>query len=296
MPYPIPHGRNFEITYADTTAKHYMPTMACGEHYEISCLISGDRQTITPDRIFYSTSGCVCMCEPGLLHQTSSISDTPYKRILIKFSLKAGESVKAGMGTLVFDQLFHQHTHYFSEKGREKIQRLFYEMLDEYNDYGKYTDTVLMGMLFRLFVMIHKYKENPYEDIRFSLKSTNQDILKALEYMDAHFCESPSLEEVAAYAGLTPGYFSRLFKAEVGDTYTRYLLFMKLQYSRILLMRTKLSVQEIADRTGFCNGNYLSSIYKKYYKESPSEFRKHCSPEENSDVINGPLYDEEAGR
>lgn len=291
MPYPIPTGQNFEITYNETSAKHHMPTMDESDHFEISLILSGDRQIVTPNRIFYAHSHSITMGAPFVRHQTSSTSDLVYKKILIKFSIKIGDLIKRKIGVTNFDALFDQHVHYFTEIGYDIIQKKFFEMLEVYKDYDRYTDEILQGMLFHLFTLITKYKEMPSNAVPISFETKNESIIKALEYLSTYMQDAPSMEAVASYVGLTPSYFSRLFKKSTGKTFSEYVLFLRLQSSRILLMQTDLSVQQIAEQIGLCNGNYLSNLFKKYYLESPSEFRKHCNPNTQSDIVNKPLYD-----
>lgn len=291
MPYPIPNGQNFEITYNDTSSRHYMPTMAASPHYEISLVISGDRQSVTPDQIFYAHSGSVVIGRPHILHRTSSISDTPYKRILIKCSIKVMNTIRTKLGAEKFDTLCAGYAHYFSVEGLKIITAKFFEMMEEYKNYSIYSDEILTGMMFHLCTMIMKYEEVPVSK-RPTIKSvSNESILKALNYLDIYSELSPSLEQVAAHVGLTPSYFSRLFKNLTGHTYSEYLTLIKLQNSRFLLMRTSLSIDEIAARTGFCNGNYLNNVFKKFYHQTPNQFRKNCIPTEHSDIINKPLYE-----
>lgn len=291
MPYPIPYGQNFEITYNDTSSRHYMPTMAASEHYEISLVISGDRQSVTPDRIYYAHSGGVIIGKPYVLHQTSSISDTPYKRILIKCSIKVMEEIKDKIGARPFEALCDRYVHYFSPEGLKTITGKFYEMLEEYKNYSVYSDEILKGMMFHVCTMIIRYSRSSTVERPLSVSTTNEAILKALDYLDTYAMNSPSMEEVAAYVGLTPSHFSRLFKKTTGSTYSEYLLLTKMQACRFLLMQTNLPLEEIAARIGICNGNYLSNLFKKYYHETPGQFRKHCIPTEQSDIINKPLYD-----
>lgn len=275
MPYPIPYGRNFEVNYMEAPSSYMMPTMCVSEHYEIALIISGERQCITQDHVFFAHTGNIVTGFPNRLHQTSSASDVPYRRILVKFSFPAADSIKKKIGSRTFDSLFDQYAHYVSEEGYQKIYSKFYEMLDEYEQYGKYSDTLLSDMLFHLLTMLLKYERLPEVQDSIALKYENESIFKALLYIDSHFYDSPSMEEVASHVGLSTSYFSRLFKQVTGKNYSEYLMSFKLQSCRNQLVLTDLSIQEIADSLGMCNGNYLSNLFKKAYGESPREYRKH---------------------
>lgn len=164
-------------------------------------------------------------------------------------------------------------------------------MLEEYKEYNHYSNEILSGLIFHLFTMIIKYKRENPDVLPVSFECKNKTIINALSFIQSHFHEDITMEDVCKYIGLTPSYFSKLFKDTIGTTYSEYVILTRLQCCRIMLMQTDLSVQEIAEKSGLCNGNYLSTLFKKYYHETPREFRNHCEATAVSDVINKPLYD-----
>lgn len=96
---------------------------------------------------------------------------------------------------------------------------------------------------------------------------------RALQYMHQHYNENLSLAEVAQEVFLSPEYFSRLFKEEVGENFSVYLMLYRLKRAKELLIQTELRVSEIAHRVGYGTPGYFSKIYKKYMGVSPDEER-----------------------
>lgn len=288
MPYPIPSGKDFEIIFTDTTSTHQMPTMDTCDHYEIALIISGDRQLLTPNKIYHIYSNCILLLESHLLRKTTSLSNTPYKRILIKFSQKCAQYIRKHITNYTFEELFNTRILYYTEDCFSKIQVLFYEMLDEYNQFDQFSNEILKGMLLKLFSSLVRFTRVHPNMPPLKLSHTNNAILKSLIYLCDNWYNNPSLSQTAKYIGLTPTYFSRLFKTVTGTSYTQYILLIKLQNCRILLMQTTLSLEDISQRTGFCNANYLCNTFKKYYHETPTEFRQRASSI-SSDIINDTL-------
>lgn len=101
--------------------------------------------------------------------------------------------------------------------------------------------------------------------------------MDGLTYLDNHYAETPSVEEMAARTGLSPSYFMKRFKACVGSTYISYLNNYKVRLAEDLLKNTKLSLTMISQRLGFCNTNYFSTVFKKKNGMSPLEYRKKNS-------------------
>ena len=95
----------------------------------------------------------------------------------------------------------------------------------------------------------------------------------AIQFMRENYAQPLSLEQVAAEVHLTPEYFSRIFKEELGITFVNYLTDIRLSRSVQLLETTALRVQNIAQSVGYANVSYFSTIFKKKYGMSPYEYR-----------------------
>ncbi len=98
-------------------------------------------------------------------------------------------------------------------------------------------------------------------------------VSKAQEYIRQNFRKDLSLEEVAQSAGISPYYFSKLFKEETGINYTEYLTGIRIETAKRLLSNPKLSIKEVCLDAGYTNPNYFSRIFKKWTGITPTEFR-----------------------
>lgn len=95
----------------------------------------------------------------------------------------------------------------------------------------------------------------------------------ALNYIRSNYAQPLSLEQVAAEVHLTPEYFSRIFKEEMGITFVNYLTDVRLRHSVQMLETTALRVQDVAQAVGYFNVSYFSTSFKKKYGMSPYEYR-----------------------
>ena len=96
----------------------------------------------------------------------------------------------------------------------------------------------------------------------------------SLCYIEDNLMDGSSIEDVAAYVSLSPSHFSRLFKNVTGSSYTDYITDVRLQHTQILLGTTDLSINDIAAKVGVSNGNYISTLFKKRYGITPTDYRK----------------------
>ena len=82
------------------------------------------------------------------------------------------------------------------------------------------------------------------------------------------------LSDLAAYAGMSVSNFRKHFRALLGVSPIEYLLRLKLERARELLVTTNDNIDAIAYNTGFEYGNYFARQFKKHYGMQPGEYRK----------------------
>ncbi len=106
-----------------------------------------------------------------------------------------------------------------------------------------------------------------------SKKSAGKHLYNAIQYINSHYFEEINLETLAGKIFVSPYYLSHLFRAEMGVTFSDYLNKIRISRAKELLMEGR-SVEDVAERTGFNDGNYFIKIFKKYVGLTPSKYRK----------------------
>ncbi|MBQ8040994.1 MAG: helix-turn-helix transcriptional regulator [Lachnospiraceae bacterium] len=274
MALPLKEGTHIYVERKAVDAAYVMPAMEMAtDHYSLSYIISGDRATITPSGTFSYHAGMVTGSPPFRYARTVSKSDVPYERILIKFSPEIVTPFIEKVGQQIFDGIYEQVFFSFSEDSRVKIEKMFFDMLYEYEKETPYREFILQGMLFRLLLVIWE-ERIPEEGVNTAKTTLTPPIVEAISYIEKSYYQNPSLEETANVAGFSPAYFSRLFHTQMGKSYSEYLSSVKLHHASILLVQTDKSIMEIAQETGFCHGNYLNELFKKKMGMTPGQFRK----------------------
>jgi AraC-like DNA-binding protein len=96
----------------------------------------------------------------------------------------------------------------------------------------------------------------------------------ACRYVLAHFQENINRDRMADMVNLSPGYFSNLFRAEVGMSFSDYLIQVRIENAKSLLRRFELSVEAISKRCGFNSLAHFSRTFKDRCGLSPLKYRK----------------------
>ena len=94
------------------------------------------------------------------------------------------------------------------------------------------------------------------------------------EYIDAHYAEKITLDDLSARFFINKFYLTRIFRERFGMTLNAYLTQVRLSHVKELLRFSNLSLEEISVRCGLNNGAYLSRVFKKAEGIPPLIYRK----------------------
>lgn len=92
-------------------------------------------------------------------------------------------------------------------------------------------------------------------------------------YIDNHFKEKLTLDELAAVAHVSKYYLVHTFSREYGTSPINYLLSCRIQESLYLLSKTSLTLSEIAGTLGFSSPSYFSQSFRRLQGISPMQYR-----------------------
>jgi AraC-like DNA-binding protein len=98
-------------------------------------------------------------------------------------------------------------------------------------------------------------------------------VSKARRYIEAHFTQKISLDDIANEACLSKFHLLRVFKRETGLAPITYQLHLRLNAARNLMFLEK-SLTEIAHTLGFNDQSHFIHTYKKYASITPKELQK----------------------
>ncbi len=105
-------------------------------------------------------------------------------------------------------------------------------------------------------------------------QSALRPVRNAKQYIQEHYRETITLEEVSGIAGFNASYFSVLFKKECGMTFLEYLSSVRISKAKALLRDTQLSIAEVCGKVGYLDLKHFNKTFKKITSLSPAEFRK----------------------
>ncbi|MDD2393678.1 MAG: helix-turn-helix domain-containing protein [Eubacteriales bacterium] len=99
-------------------------------------------------------------------------------------------------------------------------------------------------------------------------------IYRAVDYVRKNYDRRITLEETAANVYLSPAYFSRIFKEEIGDNFNLYVNKIRIDAAKKLLLNEKIPLVDISTMVGFEGQSYFSKVFKKMTGVTPGKFRE----------------------
>ena len=96
----------------------------------------------------------------------------------------------------------------------------------------------------------------------------------AKQYIHNHYQEQITLEEVSDYVGLTPAYFSVMFKKETEIGFAKYLINERIEGAKDLLRESTLSVADICRKVGYNDPKHFTRLFEKNVGVKPAVYRK----------------------
>lgn len=156
-------------------------------------------------------------------------------------------ALRAGLPAIVVDRLSSQNTAVtHNAKSVEEILAAKEKMIREFCH------------------AIHHYKDEKYSFL----------VQSALYFFDHQYYKDIKLKELADELNVSLNHLISVFRKETGITPNFYLQKSRMKQATNLLSSTDMTMQEISNSVGISDANYFIKVFKKYYGETPTNYRK----------------------
>ncbi len=168
------------------------------------------------------------------------------------------------------DRVFH-----LKEEDRKDIIPLLQEAVDIYQERDLMWNTLCYSCMMRMYAQLaqkylsgmalRRHQGSPGED--------QEMIAGVLTYINNHYQEDVTLDQVASFAGFSRYYFSRSFRSKTGYSFKEYLCQKRIQVATDLLIHTRAPIQDIARESGFGSVATFNRLFRDYKKCTPTQYR-----------------------
>lgn len=276
---------DYDITYNDFNptvfyvSKHKMLREGVyhdHDYAELAYILSGKGRYLVDGKEFDVEAGDLVICNPGVKH-THVV--TNLKEPTIEFISGFTDFHFKNMppnSIILKDGSYILHT---SSELKQEISKHCYAMIAEKegNKQGRYFmfKTHLMQMLLLVIREITEVESCEQKGCNFETYNKNYAVNRIINYLNENYEQKISLEQIAHNMYLSPVYISKIFKEETGESPINYLIKIRLEKAReILLDENSGSIKSIANLVGYEDVYHFSKLFKKYYGMSPLYYKK----------------------
>lgn len=158
-----------------------------------------------------------------------------------------------------------------------EVYQTLLDMCKEYISGNPYSELSIFSLLIRMLISLYENHIQTTDLFQNVNVNKHQEYVakfgNLLEYIDTHYTEDLTLEDMADIIGFSKYHFSRLFKQYTNFTFCDYLKHRRIQAAEMLLDQPEYSITEVALQAGFPSISTFNRIFKEYKNCTPTEFR-----------------------
>jgi len=154
---------------------------------------------------------------------------------------------------------------------RNEIRWIFEKMREDRG--GGELDRVVAGArIMNALTLIHR-EINRETDPEIESDARHELIQSARRYLARNYAQPLRLEDIAVHLRVSPFHLSRIFSQESDFSLFEYLSEVRINAAKKLLRDGRLLISEVAERTGYDNGNYFAKVFRRKVGCSPGKYR-----------------------
>lgn len=274
---------HFNYDVNTVSSEKYPVTYPLHWHQHIECLAISKANSSAlvsiNQKLMTLNSGDILIIAPGELHE---IIDNSSKSII---ALQFPVSILSGKKEFAVYENIYKDTRYLAYSTSPNLND---NLLNDFDDIlrlsPKFDDpfrnikmTIMLYEIFMKIISFLKVDNSAY------VQQADSDLISdkiqsACAYIKTNFDQSITLEDVAAYIGFSPCYFSRHFKKITTHSFVEYLTLQRISHLQVLLSDKSVSITQAAYQSGFHSISTLNRTFQKYCGCSPREYRQKYLP------------------
>ena len=158
---------------------------------------------------------------------------------------------------------------------RESVRSLLMQCVNCYDRKEMMWNTMCYSYLMQMYARLGQSSLAQSAPVRPEAHRMEPEIVDSARlYIDQNYKRSISLEDVSAFTGFSKYYFSRVFKQQMGVSFSEYLRGKRVGMAEELLIHSRQSIQDIAVASGFGSIATFNRVFRESRGCTPSRFRE----------------------
>lgn len=223
--------------------------------------------------LFHLQEGDILLINPGAIH---GMEATEGQRLILQADYTLLHGIKELGATFSIISPAIMITSEVAPKVHEKIKQLMLEISKEYFSDSPLSEAAIYSKLIEIFVLVGRSYTPNAKSFHISTskqREYTERFMYICDYINEHYSEDLTLDDVARITGFSKFHFSRLFKQFTDISFYKYLNKKRIENAEKLLIDKELTITEIALRCGFSNLSAFIRMFKIVKGCTPSEFK-----------------------
>lgn len=216
----------------------------------------------------------VIIVNPGAEHTELSSDEHPLEYIVMGID---------GLETISGDDEGDGYSILHFQSGGEQILQYLRSLLKEIEFRLPGYNTICQNLLEIVLLLLVRRSQFT---VTFApaIQKPSKECAVVRRYIENHFKESLTLDNLAAVAHVSKYYLAHAFSREYGTSPINYVLSCRIQESLHLLSETHMSLSQIAGILGFSSPSYFSQSFRRIKGLSPKAYRDQCQNADKEDT------------
>lgn len=232
---------------------------------ELLLIYKGTGTYLVEDKEYPLEEGSVVYYNQGELHEVVSGTENEIGSYCIGITNLHKKGLPVNFLVSPDEPYVRQANHLFPVL--KSLCQQMYE-LESVNSQGQLAAQLLCASVIVLTGQMERY---PGVDVHKT--KAEKMVLRIRDYLNQHFTEEITLEEVGKALGCSATYVSHIFKASTGSTPIQYVIRRRIGLAQTLLISTEYPATRIATMVGYDNTNYFSTLFSKIVGMTPIRYR-----------------------
>lgn len=231
-------------------------------HMELFFIVGGKGQFLIQDQLYPVNANNLVIINPNILHTEVSLNAQPLEYIVL--GIEGIELASSENSNGRFSML----DHFESAEISGCLRNILREMEQKSTGFEDVCQAYMEILIIRL--MRSTALSVPAQP---PVISKNRQCAAVKQYIDQHFKETLTLDQLAEMVHMNKYYLSHTFKKEYGVSPISYMITCRVEESKYLLAETDLSISQIAQLLNFSSPSYFSQVFHRSQTISPIEYR-----------------------
>ena len=238
---------------------------------EILLTLEGMVTYTIEDKIYQVRKGEILIVPPDTLHSlTMGEGSSRYLFLFESDAIMTMRDIKSM--AMYFHKPFHLRD---GSDDHVRIRELLLRAREAYEKRELMWNTMCYSCILRIYATLgQRYLSGIKPRTGDNMRNMDSEVINAvMTYINNHYREELSLEDVAKFAGFSRYYFSRSFKRQTGYSFKDYLCQKRLQVAMDLLIRTNRSMRDVAIESGFGSVATFNRVFREKKGCTPTQYR-----------------------